>query len=73
MSKQIPVFFKCGLKENLKKTPIIEGNIYLTKDTCELFYDNENERKQWLPDLSCILYEIEEEIDDWEFQEGEEQ
>ena len=57
----IPLIFKMGLKENLNNQQIEEGTIYLTEDTCELFYDMQNDRKQWIPSLDCIQYETTEE------------
>ena len=51
-----------GIKEKLNTFPLVPGNIYLTKDTYELFYDDVEERKQWFPDLSCILFEVEQEL-----------
>ncbi len=62
----IPIIFKIGLKENLIKQEITDGAIYLTEDTCELFFDKGTERKQWLPGVDCIQHEVEEEIDGWE-------
>lgn len=42
---KLPLIFKLGLKESLAKQDINHGAIYVTEDTCEIFYDIENDRK----------------------------
>jgi hypothetical protein len=57
-----PLIFKIGLKENLNIQQIKEGSLYFTEDTCELFFDTQNDRKQWIPNLECIMHESTEEV-----------
>lgn len=49
-----PLKFKIGLKQSLESLPTDNGSIYITEDTSEIFYDDNDERKQWIPDVDCI-------------------
>ena len=52
----IPVFIKKGLKANLNKTQLVDGVLYFTTDTSELFFDDNQEGRFQITDTDAIQF-----------------